>query len=59
MDIFHLQVMSGELKLIEKSYIEALGKVTQCQKIIDRGIRTPGQILESYVDKLVSKGSNY
>ena len=31
----------------------------QCQKIIDRGIRTPGQILESYVDKLVSKGSNY
>ena len=51
--------MSGDIELIEKNYIEALGKVKQCQKIIDRGIRTPGQILESYVDKLVSKGSNY
>ena len=58
-DEIYPQCMSGEIELIEKNYIEALGKVKQCQKIIDRGIRTPGQILESYVDKLVSKGSNY
>jgi len=40
--------MSGEIELIEKSYIDALGKVKQCQKIIDRGIRSPLEIVESF-----------
>ena len=53
------KVMSGEIVENEKSYVEALGKVTECQKIIDRGIRTPEQILEWYVDKIVTRRSPF
>ena len=47
-DEMYQKVMSGEIELIEKSYIDALGKVKQCQKIIDRGIRSPLEIVESF-----------
>ena len=58
-DEMYQKVMSGEIVENEKSYVEALGKVTECQKIIDRGIRTPEQILEWYVDKIVTRRSPF
>ncbi len=53
------KLISGELEVINKTPNDYLQEIKTNQKIIDIGIRTPEQILESYVDKLVSKRSNY
>jgi hypothetical protein len=43
--------MSGELEVINKTPRDCLNTITASQKIIDIGIRTPEQIVESFMDK--------
>jgi len=45
------KLMSGELEVINKTPRDCLNTITASQKIIDIGIRTPEQIVESFMDK--------
>ena len=44
-------VLDGTIQVINKTPSEYLSKIKSYQKIIDRGVRTPDQILEEYRDK--------
>ncbi len=45
------KLMSGELEVINKTPRDCLNTITASQKIIDIGIRTPEQIVDSFMDK--------
>tara|TARA_R110002126_G_scaffold176593_1_gene325222 strand:+ start:104 stop:682 length:579 start_codon:yes stop_codon:yes gene_type:complete len=43
------EIQSGEIKIIEKQDSEELGEIISARKLIERGIRTPDQILDTYI----------
>ena len=43
------EIQSGEIELIEKQEVEELGEILSARKLIERGIRTPDQILDTYI----------
>ena len=45
------EIQSGKIKMIEKQDVEEYGEITSAQRLIERGARTPEQILETYMDK--------
>ena len=45
------KLMSGELEVINKTPLDCLNTIRASQRIIDLGIRTPEQIIDSFMDK--------
>ena len=58
-DEMYKKIMSGEITLNEKNFEDSFKNINQYQQIVDRGIRDPQTIFETYYDKLVSKRDNY
>jgi hypothetical protein len=50
-DAAYDKMISGELKVINKTPLDCLGAIDSSQKIIDRGIRTSTEIIEEYTDR--------
>ncbi len=49
------EIQSGEIKMVEKQDEEDYGEIISARNLIERGIRTPEQILETYMDKHTEK----